>query len=86
MPHMMRLTWYGLALHGGHNPGHPASHGCIRLPARFAAALFADAPLGATVLITQEAPVTPDAALDLARVYPRPPLATGGLSAPVARE
>jgi L,D-transpeptidase catalytic domain len=30
MPHMQRLTWSGIALHGGVVPGHPASHGCIR--------------------------------------------------------
>lgn len=32
MPHMQRITWSGIALHGGVVPGHPASHGCIRLP------------------------------------------------------
>ena len=30
MPHMQRLTWSGIALHGGPLPGHPASHGCVR--------------------------------------------------------
>ena len=40
MPHMQRLTWSGIALHGGPLPGHPASHGCIRLPYNFAAHLF----------------------------------------------
>lgn len=37
MPHMQRLDIYGIALHAGMNPGRPASHGCIRLPAKFAA-------------------------------------------------
>src|SRR5215471_18712223 len=32
MPHMQRLTWSGIALHGGRLPGYPASHGCIRMP------------------------------------------------------
>ncbi|HEX3407370.1 MAG TPA: L,D-transpeptidase family protein, partial [Caulobacteraceae bacterium] len=32
MPYMQRLTWYGVALHGGPLPGYAASHGCIRLP------------------------------------------------------
>src|SRR3546814_9593425 len=32
MPFMQRLTWDGIALHAGHNPGYPARHGCIRLP------------------------------------------------------
>src|SRR4030095_4375982 len=36
MPFMQRLTWKGIALHAGHLPGYPASHGCVRLPAKFA--------------------------------------------------
>ncbi len=40
MPHMQRLTWSGIALHGGVVPGHPASHGCIRMPYGFAERLF----------------------------------------------
>jgi hypothetical protein len=52
MPYMMRLSWRGLAMHGGHNPGYPASHGCIRLPMAFAAKVYAAAPLGASVTIT----------------------------------
>ncbi len=40
MPYMQRLTWGGIALHAGHLPGYPASHGCIRLPAAFARRLF----------------------------------------------
>ena len=40
MPFMQRLTWDGIALHGGKLPGYPASHGCIRLPHAFAEALF----------------------------------------------
>ena len=32
MPFMQRITWSGVALHLGVVPGHPASHGCIRLP------------------------------------------------------
>lgn len=31
MPHMARLTWDGVALHGGLVPGYPASHGCSRV-------------------------------------------------------
>lgn len=34
MPFMQRLTWDGIAIHAGHLPGYPASHGCIRLPRR----------------------------------------------------
>ena len=40
MPYMQRLTWDGIALHAGHLPGYPSSHGCIRLPAAFARQLF----------------------------------------------
>src|SRR5215467_8351934 len=40
MPHMQRLTWSGIALHGGPLPGYPASHGCIRMPYDFAERLF----------------------------------------------
>lgn len=40
MPFMQRLTWDGIALHEGYNPGYPASHGCIRLPKVFAKALY----------------------------------------------
>src|SRR5690606_13073354 len=40
MPFMQRLTWDGIALHAGRNPGYPASHGCIRLPAEFAELLY----------------------------------------------
>ncbi|MGI8611142.1 MAG: L,D-transpeptidase family protein [Sphingomicrobium sp.] len=51
MPFMQRIDNYGIALHAGHNPGHPASHGCIRLPAKFAARLFTVTGLGTPVLI-----------------------------------
>src|SRR6185503_9069880 len=36
MPWMQRITWSGIALHGGVVPGYPASHGCIRLTYDFA--------------------------------------------------
>jgi hypothetical protein len=51
MPFMQRIDQYGVALHAGHNPGYPASHGCIRLPADFAKKLYGVTDLGATVLI-----------------------------------
>ena len=40
MPHMQRITWSGIALHGGPLPGYPASHGCVRMPFDFAERLF----------------------------------------------
>jgi hypothetical protein len=51
MPHMQRLTWSGIALHGGVLPGHPASHGCIRLPYEFAGRLFDVTKVGMRVII-----------------------------------
>ena len=51
MPFMQRIDRFGIALHAGHNPGHPASHGCIRLPSAFAKKLFAVTDLGTPVLI-----------------------------------
>ena len=51
MPFMQRIDEYGIALHAGYNPGHPASHGCIRLPAPFAKKLFSTTTLGTPVLI-----------------------------------
>ena len=52
MPFMLRLTWGGVALHAGRDPGEPASHGCIRLPLAFARSLFTTVPLGSQVIIT----------------------------------
>lgn len=54
MPFMQRLTWYGIALHAGHLPGYPASHGCIRLPPGFAKLLYGATRLGMTVVITDK--------------------------------
>ena len=51
MPHMQRIDRFGIALHAGPNPGHPASHGCIRLPAKFAAKLYSVTGVGTPVLI-----------------------------------
>lgn len=52
MPFMQRLTWDGVAIHAGRNPGFPASHGCIRVPASFAKKLFQATEVGATVEVT----------------------------------
>jgi hypothetical protein len=52
MPYMQRLTWYGVALHAGHVPGYPASHGCVRMPASFARWLYSEPTMGMTVVIT----------------------------------
>jgi hypothetical protein len=59
MPHMQRITWSGIALHGGPLPGYAASHGCIRMPYDFAARLFDETRLGMRVIVapTDVAPV-----------------------------
>jgi hypothetical protein len=54
MPFMQRLTWGGIALHAGHNPGYPASHGCIRLPTAFARKLFALTQIGTLVRVNAD--------------------------------
>lgn len=51
MPFMQRIDKYGTALHAGHLPGQPASHGCVRLPGEFAAKLYRVTEVGTPVLI-----------------------------------
>ena len=52
MPFMERLTWDGMAIHGGNNPGKPSSHGCIHVPLDFAKKLYGITQTGDTVLIS----------------------------------
>lgn len=68
MPFMERLTWDGVALHGGSLPGYPASHGCIRLPHPFAKLLYSETRLGTVVVITDSP--------ELPRFVPAPTLGT----------
>lgn len=72
MPYMQRLTWGGVALHGGTLPGYPASHGCIRLPHAFARLLYGVTRLGMTVVVTDEAAIP--------RVAPGDPFVWDGTS------
>ena len=51
MPNMQRITWNGLALHGGPLPGYAASHGCVRMPYDFAENLFERTRIGMRVII-----------------------------------
>jgi len=55
MPYWMRLTSYGIGMHGGliPEPGKPASHGCIRLPKDFVPVLFDSVAVGTPVEITR---------------------------------
>jgi len=82
MPFMQRLTWDGIALHAGALPGHAASHGCIRLPAKFAETLYGATPLGMTVVVTKREalPAVVPAGDVIAAVK------TGGPAAPEARD
>jgi hypothetical protein len=52
MPNMQRITWNGLALHGGPLPGYAASHGCVRMPYDFAEELFDKTRIGMRVIIS----------------------------------
>src|SRR6516162_6059468 len=52
MPNMQRITWNGIALHGGPLPGYAASHGCVRMPYDFAEKLFEKTWIGMRVIIS----------------------------------
>lgn len=54
MPYWMRLTSYGVGMHGGliPEPGKPASHGCIRMPKDFVPLLYDAVDVGTPVVIT----------------------------------
>jgi hypothetical protein len=54
MPYMQRITWSGVTLHAGDVPGYPASHGCIRLPHRFAVDFWGMTKVGARVIIAAD--------------------------------
>jgi hypothetical protein len=71
MPHMQRITWSGIALHGGPLPGYPASHGCIRMPYDFAARLFDETKLGMRVIVAPS-DVTPVDIVDPALFRSKP--------------
>lgn len=66
MPFMQRLTNYGIALHAGHLPGYPASHGCIRFPRSFAKKLYGITNFATTVTITKQRLKSADEARALA--------------------
>jgi hypothetical protein len=54
MPNMQRITWNGIALHGGPLPGYAASHGCVRMPFGFAEKLFEKTWIGMRVIISPD--------------------------------
>ena len=53
MPYMERLTWRGVAMHGGYLPGYADSHGCVRLPLDFAKKLYTITETGTIVVVTE---------------------------------
>ena len=55
MPYMMRLTNTGIAMHLGHVPNKPASHGCIRLKKGFAQRMYKWARVGIYVYVEGDA-------------------------------
>jgi hypothetical protein len=75
MPFMQRLTWSGIAIHAGHLPGYPASHGCVRLPRAFAQSLFTLTRASSTTVVITNAAVRSDSqarTLALNTPMPRP--------------
>jgi len=77
MPYMQRITWDGVAIHAGRDPGYAASHGCVRVPIAFAKRLYAITRVGARVTITDET---------LAADVPSPPLNAEDLGLPPASQ
>lgn len=79
MPFMQRLTWSGVALHeSGHVPDYPASHGCVRMPGKFAKMLFGMTQRGFHVVISDR-DVAPRKLDDQALFKPRFPKPEGEL-------
>lgn len=73
MPFMQRLTWSGIALHAGYVPNYPASHGCIRMPREFAAALYKITRFDETAVIVTDHPIPhAEAGLRLASLVDSP--------------
>ena len=60
MPHMQRITWNGIALHGGPLPGYAASHGCVRMPFGFAENVFDKTYIGMRVIVSPHDTVPTD--------------------------
>ncbi|HSL78304.1 MAG TPA: L,D-transpeptidase family protein, partial [Pseudolabrys sp.] len=60
MPHMQRITWNGIALHGGPLPGYAASHGCVRMPFGFADRVFGKTRIGMRVIVAPGDPAPVD--------------------------
>jgi lipoprotein-anchoring transpeptidase ErfK/SrfK len=74
MPFMLRLTWDGVAIHGGEIGDAVATRGCIGLPGEFAELLFAAAKVGDQVrIVTGPPPGAPYTAYAALPVQPALP-------------
>ncbi len=51
MHYMLRITGGGIAMHLGHTPNYPASHGCIRMQNGFAQQMYRWAHVGTPVSV-----------------------------------
>jgi len=76
MAYMQRITWSGIALHADELPGHPASHGCIRLHYDFAIQLWRLTKRGTRVIIAQSE-VEPIEVTSPRLFAPKPKIASG---------
>ena len=89
MPFMQRVTWSGVAMHVGVVTGHPASHGCIRLPAAFAQKIWGMTKIGERVVISPS-DLSPEgfssSRLPVAKLYPRPEESTAAISPAAAAQ
>ena len=84
MPYMQRLTWSGIALHAGDLPGHPASHGCIRLTNSFAIRLWHLTKRGTRVIIAQD-DIRPVEVSNAHLFIPKPEVSSGSAESGTAR-
>lgn len=66
MPYMERLTWDGVAIHAGSNPGFPTSHGCIHVPTAFAKKLYGQTRIGTAVTVVDSSVVEGPSAAEIA--------------------
>src|SRR5262249_30049364 len=65
------ITWSGVALHEGELPGHPASHGCIRMSHDFARRLWPITKLGVRIIVARDE-LTPTEFAHAKLFVPRP--------------
>src|SRR5215831_5855573 len=84
MPYMQRLTWSGIALHAGDLPGHPASHGCIRVTNDFAIRLWRLTKRGTRVIIARE-DIRPVEITNPHLFVPKPEVSSGSAESGTAR-